>query len=437
MARKITKEEYIEQLKIKNPKLELLGDYINNHTKTSHRCNVHDVIWDIDPNHALRGHGCTECALEGQRYKRRKSEQQYIEELAKRNSTIKLKDKYINTNTPVEHYCETHGLLFNIRPSDALHGKGCKMCKSDKLRANFLKSEEQYIEELKVKNPNLKLLGHYLGGEIPVSHCCNKHNIIWDIAPNNALHGKGCYECRSEKIRDKLLKPVEEYIEELSIKNPIVKFIGKYINYDTPVEHYCQKHNIYFNISPMCALLGHGCSQCTSEKNREHRLKSKEQYIAELNEINPNIILRENYVGSHINTLHECLVCGCEWSPRPSNLLVGYGCPCCNESKGEKQVAEWLEQHKMIYIQQKRFDDCCDKSTLPFDFYLPNYNICIEYQGKQHYEPIEYFGGEESLLYTQHHDKIKQDYCENNNIKLICIPYWENTDEYLNKNLLI
>lgn len=147
--------------------------------------------------------------------------------------------------------------------------------------------------------------------------------------------------------------------------------------------------------------------------------------------------MRESYVGSHINTLHECSVCGCEWSPRPSNLLVGYGCPSCNESKGEKQVSEWLEQHKMIYVPQKRFDDCYDKSTLPFDFYLPNCNICIEYQGKQHYEPIEYFGGEKSLLYIQSHDKIKQDYCAEKNIQLICIPYWENTDEYLNKNLLI
>jgi hypothetical protein len=90
MARKITKEEYVVQLKIKNPKLELLGDYTNNHTKTPHRCNIHNIVWDIDPNHALRGHGCRECALEGQRNKRRKSEKQYVEELSKKNPAIKL-----------------------------------------------------------------------------------------------------------------------------------------------------------------------------------------------------------------------------------------------------------------------------------------------------------------------------------------------------------
>ena len=156
-----------------------------------------------------------------------------------------------------------------------------------------------------------------------------------------------------------------------------------------------------------------------------------------MKDIHPNIILRGEYTGSDINTPHQCLICGCKWSPRPSNLLSGYGCPICNESKGERQVSMWLEQHKMIYIPQKRFNDCCDKNTLPFDFYLPDYNICIEYQGKQHYEPIEYFGGEDTLLYTQYHDKIKRDYCIYKNISLICIPYWEDVDEYLNKNLLI
>lgn len=437
MPKKKTKEEYIEQLRIKNPKLELLGDYIDDHTKTSHRCNIHDIVWDIDPCHALRGHGCKECALEGQRTKRKKSEDQYIKELSVKNPNVKLRGHYINTNTPVEHYCEIHDVLFDIRPNDALQGKGCRMCKSDKLKTYHIKSEEQYIEELDIKNPNLKLAGHYLGGEVPVSHCCKKHNVVWDISPNNALRGDGCCQCRSEKIRSVFLKPIESYIEELSIKNPCVRLIGEYINCNTPTEHYCTKHNNYFTISPECALRGHGCNECTSEKIKESRTKSEEQYIMELKEVQPNIVLKGKYVGCHVNTLHECLICGCEWSPRPSNLLSEYGCPCCIGSKGEKQVKTWLKQNKIIYIAQKKFDDCIDKRQLPFDFYLPNYNTCIEYQGKQHYEPIDYFGGEDTFLYIQYHDMIKRDYCYNKNFRLICIPYFENVNEYLNKNLLI
>ena len=141
-----------------------------------------------------------------------------------------------------------------------------------------------------------------------------------------------------------------------------------------------------------------------------------QKQFTDLKNVHPNIVLRGNYVGTHINTLHECLTCGCEWNPRPSNLLTGYGCPECNESKGEKQVGLWLRQHDIMYVSQKRFDDCCDKKSLPFDFYLPNYNTCIEYQGKQHYESIEYFGGEENLLYTINDEMRKSG-----------IPYFYNT----------
>ena len=437
MPRKKTKEEYVEQLKMKNPDIELVGDYIDDHTKTLHRCNRHNILWDISPNKTLQGRGCKECGREKYRNKRGKPEEQYIEELAAKNPTIKLRGAYINYNTSVEHYCEMHDTVFNIRPSDALHGKGCKMCKSDKISQSLFKPEVQYIIELALKNPSIQLIGDYIGYDTPTAHRCNKHDVIWNISPNNALHGRGCYMCRSEKIREKLLKPLDEYIGALAKENPDIELIGEYINYNTPTEHYCHKHDVFFDISPMCALLGHGCYQCTSEKCRDNRLKSEEQYIVELREKHPKIVLRGEYVGGNINTLHECLICGCEWTPRPSNLLTGYGCPECSGSKGEKQVGLWLKHKGIIYVPQKKFDDCCDQRPLPFDFYIPELNICIEYQGKQHYEAIEYFGGEASLLYTQYHDSIKEQYCLSNKITLLCIPYWEDVNEYLNENLLI
>ena len=437
MPRKKTKEEYIEQLKMKNPGIELVGDYIDDHTKTLHRCNRHNILWDISPNKTLQGRGCKECGQEKYRNKRRKPEEQYVEELVVKNPTIKLRDTYINYNTPVEHYCEVHDIVFNIRPSDALLGQGCRMCKSDKLRAKLLKPEDEYIKELSHKNPDAKLVGKYMGIDVATEHLCLVHNVVWTALPHNVLYGKGCRQCLSEKIRDKHLKPLEQYTQELSINNPDIQLVGDYIDYNTPTRHYCKKHEIDFDISPGCALLGHGCYKCTSEKNREHRLKSEEQYIVELKDKHPNIILRGEYVGGKINTFHECIICGCEWSPRPSNLLSGYGCPGCNESKGEKQVEEWLKQRAVTYTPQKRFDDCYDQRPLPFDFYLQEQNVCIEYQGKQHYEAIEYFGGEINLLYIQYHDKIKYEYCKANNISLICIPYWEDVDEYLNQNLLI
>ena len=81
------------------------------------------------------------------------------------------------------------------------------------------------------------------------------------------------------------------------------------------------------------------------------------------------------------------------------------------------------DKHKII------FNDCRNKLPLPFDFYSPEYNTCIEYDGELHFISKEYFGGDENLKETQKRDEIKTFYCNENNIKLIRIKYDENVFE--------
>ena len=89
-----------------------------------------------------------------------------------------------------------------------------------------------------------------------------------------------------------------------------------------------------------------------------------------------------------------------------------------------------MENRSIDFIQQKTFPECKDKQVLQFDFYLPEYNICIEYDGIQHFESKEYFGGDKQFIITQRHDNIKDEYCMNNNIKMIRIKY---NEDVLNK----
>lgn len=108
----------------------------------------------------------------------------------------------------------------------------------------------------------------------------------------------------------------------------------------------------------------------------------------------------------------------------------GCGCPCCREYKGEVKIREILEKNNIKLKGQYRFKDCKDKSTLPFDFYIPDLNIAIEYDGVQHFEPIDFSGqgmdkAIEELKDRKRKDDIKTQYCKDNNIKLIRIPYWE------------
>ena len=107
----------------------------------------------------------------------------------------------------------------------------------------------------------------------------------------------------------------------------------------------------------------------------------------------------------------------------PKDHLKGSGCPKCKLSKGEKLISKILNDNNIEYMNQYTFDDCRNINVLLFDFYLPEYNTCIEFDGRQHFEVVEAFGGEDALIKVKINDDIKTQYCLNNFIKLIRVKY--------------
>lgn len=97
-------------------------------------------------------------------------------------------------------------------------------------------------------------------------------------------------------------------------------------------------------------------------------------------------------------------------------------------SKGAAKIKELLDYLGIEYNIEHTFPDCygySNKKKLPFDFYLPEYNICIEFDGEQHFRSVEYFGGEKNLKKIQYHDFLKNVYCESNGIGILRIFYSE------------
>ena len=110
---------------------------------------------------------------------------------------------------------------------------------------------------------------------------------------------------------------------------------------------------------------------------------------------------------------------------------MGNGCSCCSSSKGEKKVREWLIKNNILFEEQKIFDDCIHKNKLRFDFYLPGTNTIIEYDGILHFKETPLKNNlTESLI----KDRIKDEYCINNNINLIRIGFWEDVEEVLTQS---
>jgi hypothetical protein len=94
-----------------------------------------------------------------------------------------------------------------------------------------------------------------------------------------------------------------------------------------------------------------------------------------------------------------------------------------NISYGEKKIFKYLETNKIIFKREYRFKDCFNKLPLPFDFFIESKNICIEFDGEQHFKPIKYFGGIDAYIIRKKNDIIKNEYCRNKKIKLIRISY--------------
>lgn len=126
----------------------------------------------------------------------------------------------------------------------------------------------------------------------------------------------------------------------------------------------------------------------------------------------------------------RCGVCGNEFEALPAKVMNGHttSCGCNRKSSGEILIENILARNCIPFEREKRFDDCADICPLPFDFYIQNANLLIEYQGIQHYKPLEFFGGEDAFDIRKKHDIIKENYCKANNIRLLEIPYTENNE---------
>ncbi|MEY2739607.1 MAG: Pacmanvirus, partial [Bacteroidota bacterium] len=121
----------------------------------------------------------------------------------------------------------------------------------------------------------------------------------------------------------------------------------------------------------------------------------------------------------------------------PRDHYRGSGCPKCISSRGENAIRIILQELEVEFVEQKTFDDLVYKSKLKCDFFLPELNTVIEYNGLQHYEPVSIFGGIEGLIETQNRDLLKYEYLDSRGIDLIIIRYdIEDIKEYLQERLM-
>ena len=286
----------------------------------------------------------------------------------------------------------------------------------------------------------------YKNNQTKIKIICSIHGEFW-IRPNDYLNGHRCKKC-GDLLKKNARKELSYYIAKINKihqnedRTPKYDLSGiVYQGYDVKFNLKCPKHG-YFKASIHSLLQGTGCPKCGKESMAKKNSLTIEEFKKKANNIHNNFYIYDlvDYVNTKLPVKIICPIHGIFEQP-PNTHLDGHGCPMCRASLLEKYVIQLLNEYNINYIFQ------CDKNTLPFlngknnismslDFYIPDLNIAIECQGIQHFKPIEYFGGEKAYNNQIERDLIKLNLCQENNIKLIYINYFDKKEiitEKINK----
>lgn len=416
--------------------------YTGPHNKIIITCPKHGDFEQQAWSH-LQGSGCKECKRE-----------KHIKDISYNTDIFVKKAKavhgrrydyskvdYKGSQVPVIIICNKHG-EFKQRPSDHLKGHGCKWCNNSQDYKKI--GTKRFIERARKVHGNKYDYSkvEYVNINTLVTIICKKHGEFKQRPGDHTKKGYGCPYCANELRGSDRKLTTEEFIEKAkAVHGNFYNYSKvKYVNSKTKVVIICPKHGA-FEQSPNAHLHGYGCIECGFERTANDSRLTKEEFISKARLIHSNKYdySKVKYVRNDVKVIITCPKHG-DFEQKPMSHLVGQGCKHCRETKGEKLVEKYLQDHCLEYSAEKIVRSQFSPNKRKFfkvDFYLPQKNVIIEYNGIQHYIPIPAMGGDERFIHRQIRDSALKRHCEAMGIGLIVIPYFEieNIDEILHTEL--
>jgi NAD-dependent SIR2 family protein deacetylase len=284
---------------------------------------------------------------------------------------------------------------------------------------------EYFCNRIKEKYPNENLTVVEYTGSLNLGIIkCNKCGEVYTLkrAYNflNPTKEKICKKCVPRKDTIELGNKVNYVLKN----NKNIELLNSYTKITDDLELKCLKCGSVFKRKPQVFLKSQKCPLCETFS----AFKTKEVFEQQLyNLYKDEYTLVGEYLGTNKKTLFKHNDCGFIFYNKPHNILLKAPCPKCKRfnSKGEIKINKILTENNIEFETQKHFSEL---GLLSFDFYIPQFNLLIEYQGEQHFMPIKHFGGEEKFKKQQDNDKIKRKFCEENKYSLLEIKYIQYND---------
>lgn len=255
-------------------------------------------------------------------------------------------------------------------------------------------------------------------------------------------HKKGhqCKKCADIQGSSKTRVSKTEFLDRATKKygNNYDYSAINYVNFKTNIDIVCLTHNVTFTTTPSTHLRSKvSCPQCALELRTSQRRMTKEDFIKVASITHQNKYDYSLITDSEMSSKKVTVICPCHGQfkqSRRDHIHAKSGCPKCRSSKGEDEIRKVLESYSINYIYQKTYPDLFvihKRNKLRYDFYLPEFNLCIEYDGQQHFNPRDRSGKLNSNQISEMFDRVKlydnlkTKYCETHNIGLLRIPYYE------------
>lgn len=413
---KRTTEEFIELArKVHGDKYDYSNvEYKSCFEKICVNCPKHGKFY-ITPANFLYGQGCKRCGIEKHANERKMPLEEFI-----KKSKEKYGDKYdyskveyVNCDTKVCIICPEHGEFWQTPYKHLISNIGCHKCAE-----NSSYTTDEFVEKAKKIHGNKYDYSKtiYTGAFNKICIICPEHGEFWQT-PSNHLQGIGCPKCKGKN------KTTESFIEEvLKIHGDKYDYSNvKYNGAFEPVRVICKKHGEFIT-TPHTLLNGSGCPECGIEERAKKEALTTQEFIEKAKNIYGK---KYDYSKvSYINTKTPvCVICPKhgEFYIVPNSHISSkkVGCPKCSESYLETQIRVICEKEEIEYIKEKKFSWL---GLQRYDFYLPKYNVAIECQGIQHFEPFfsnDKEQAEKILLTVIKRDELKKQLSEENGVTLL------------------
>lgn len=339
---------------------------------------------------------------------------------------------YIDMDTPIKIYCNTCNKFFYQKPK--YHYKsGCDVCGRNKVKNSRIISIDVLKEKINNKYGDKYTYDWttYKNSTSKMKIICPDHGEFWQT-PSSHCANHGCYWCGIDKISNMKTLSIDVLKDRvLSIHGNLYEYKWEtYKNHTTNMTIICKEHG-EFKQTPHNHCSGSGCPKCvgkfltSSELEIEFRKIHGEKYQYDWNTFT-----------NHITKMRMICKKHGDFFLQPYLHKIGTKCPICKASNGETRIRVVLENKNIEFIQEKMFEDCRYVKKLRFDFYLPKHNMCIEYDGIYHFKVTDKTT-QEDLDFQKLKDKIKDNYCFVNKIKMIRIHFsdYENIENIINREI--